>query len=247
MTDLASGCHSLLAPAAGRTARETAGIVGDLAVGEQKCRAGTTTLARTTLLVPCLAAWRRTVHGAATGPWLLPEPGPARPTQAACQSGAGPQAGSSDKAGSSLIGRCRQRQSCHTHPPCPSPEPTVGIRVSQLVSRTQRKIHNTLSGGPIVRCSPRFRLFCPPHLFNLNHVFPQPDTTSPSLPHLWTITLLRSIDIPLLLAATYFRPNLARILSARQHRAVPRMLGTRRRRVHNIDTSLPTSYILQNS
>ena len=174
MTDLASGCHSLLAPAAGRTARETAGIVGDLAVGEQKCRAGTTTLARTTLLVPCLAAWRRTVHGAATGPWLLPEPGPARPTQAACQSGAGPQAGSSDKAGSSLIGRCRQRQSCHTHPPCPSPEPTVGIRVSQLVSRTQRKIHNTLSGGPIVRCSPRFRLFCSGRIFSISTTFSRP-------------------------------------------------------------------------
>ena len=179
MTDLASGCHSLLAPAAARTARETAGIVGDLGVGEHKCRAGTTTLARTTLLVPCLAAWRRTVQGAATGPWLLPEPGPARPTQAACQSGAGPQAGSSDKAGSSLIGRCRQRQSCHTHPPCPSPEPTVGIRVSQLVSRTQRKIHNTLSGGPIVRCRPRFRLFCRGRNFSISTTFsPPPSLTS---------------------------------------------------------------------
>ena len=127
----------------------------------------------TLLLVPCLAAWRRTVcmDGAATGPWLLPEPGPARPTQAACQSGAGPQAGSSDKAGSSLIGRCRQRQSCHTHPPCPSTEPSVGIRVSQLVSRTQRKIHNTLSGGPIVRCSPRFRLFCPGRIFSISTTF----------------------------------------------------------------------------
>ena len=149
----------------------------------------------------------RLEHGAATGPWLLRESpgppdqarppvnqGPVCPTVARVTRRAHPSSGRAGSANPATLNR-----------PAPQQSPTLASESVNLSPRLKGRYttHCLEAQSCAALLDPGFFAS---RIFSISTTF-SPSPLPPSLLHLETITLVGSIDIPLLLAPTYFRPQ----------------------------------------
>ena len=158
-----------------------------------------------TLLVPCLAAWRRTRCTAPPpGRGCSRSPGPPDQPRPPVNQGPGDRLARVTRRAHPSSGGAGSANPATLTRPAPHQSPLLASESVNLSPGLKGRYTTHCLGAQSCAAAPDSVFFAPAASFQSRPRFPGPP---PFQPHLRTITLLRSIDIPLLLAPTYFRPQ----------------------------------------